>query len=65
MLSILEKWKPEEYLSISPRIEEFIQDGVLFTTISGHLFLPIVFVKILLKSLKLPGFRSRTFNSIS
>jgi hypothetical protein len=50
MLSILEKWKPEEYLSISPRIEEFIQDGVLFTTISGHLFLPIVFVKILLKS---------------
>jgi hypothetical protein len=51
MLSILEKWKPQEYLAISPRIEEFIQDGVLFTTRSDHLFLPIVFVKILLKSI--------------
>jgi hypothetical protein len=50
MLSILEKWNPQEYLTISPRIEEFIQDGVLFTTKTGHLFLPIVFVKILLKS---------------
>jgi hypothetical protein len=30
MLSILEKLNTEEYLTISPRIKEFIQDGVLF-----------------------------------
>jgi hypothetical protein len=52
MLSILEKWNPQEYLTISPKIEEFIQDGVLFTTKTGHLFLPIVFVKTLLKSFR-------------
>jgi hypothetical protein len=51
ILSTLEKWNEQEYLSISPRIEDFIRDGVLFTTKTDHLFLPIVFVKILFKSI--------------
>jgi hypothetical protein len=52
MLSILEKWIPDEYLVSCPEIEKLIQDGVLFTTKTGHLFLPIVFVKTLLKSFR-------------
>jgi hypothetical protein len=39
-------------LTIFPKIEKFIQDGVLFTIKTGHLFLLIVFVKTLLKSFK-------------
>jgi hypothetical protein len=54
MLSILEKWIPDEYFLSSPEIAKLILDGVLFvlTTKTGHLFLPIVFVKSLLKSFR-------------